>query len=148
MTTILRSKQLVIDASVGYRLFTYHAGRAMLDAMIHEQLAAGCRLVAPTLWQYEVTSILTKAVYARQLTSIQAEESLALVRAFPLKLVSPKYELTRAAFAWTVKLQRVVAYDSFYLALAQQMQCELWTYDRRLANAVHEPWVRYLEGAG
>ena len=34
MTTILRSKQLVIDASVGYRLFTYHAGRAMLDAMI------------------------------------------------------------------------------------------------------------------
>lgn len=144
MTTILRYDLVVIDASVGYRLFTYQAEQPSLKTLINTKLTAGCLLVAPTLWQYEVTSILTKAVYARQLTPVQAEESLALVRTLPLRLVRPRHELTRTAFAWTIKLKRKVAYDSFYLALAQQLQCELWTYDKRLANAVNEPWVRNL----
>lgn len=26
--------------------------------------------------------------------------------------------------------------------------CELWTYDKRLANAVNEPWVRNLGEGG
>jgi predicted nucleic acid-binding protein len=43
-------------------------------------------------------------------------------------------------------LNRAAAYDSFCLALAEAMQCELWTADRRLVNAVNLPWVR-LGGA-
>jgi predicted nucleic acid-binding protein len=48
------------------------------------------------------------------------------------------------AFDWTLRLRRVAAYDSFYLALAQRLGCELWTFDRRLANAAAAPWVRYM----
>ena len=51
-----------------------------------------------------------------------------------------------SAFAWTRRLNRAAAYDSFYLALAEGLQCDLWTADRRLFNAVDLPWV-HLAGA-
>ena len=49
----------------------------------------------------------------------------------------------RLAFDWTVRLKRAAAYDSFYLALAETMECELWTAEKRLCNAVDQPWVRW-----
>ncbi len=44
-----------------------------------------------------------------------------------------------------VRLNRAAAYDSFYLALAESLGCELWTADQRLHNAVDLPWVRLAE---
>ena len=139
----LQSDVLVVDAGIGYRLFIPDPEQAMLRTLISAKLETGCRLVAPTLWRYEVTSVLARAVHQHQLTQAEAEEGLALSQSFPLDLVAPSTALARDAFVWTLKLQRASAYDSFYLALAQQLQCELWTYDKRLANAVHESWVRY-----
>lgn len=45
------------------------------------------------------------------------------------------------AFDWTRRLNRIAAYDSFYLALAESLQCDLWTADRRLQGAVGQPWL-------
>jgi predicted nucleic acid-binding protein len=140
----LQSDVLVVDAGIGYRLFIPHPEQAVLRALISAKLETGCRLVAPTLWRYEVTSVLARAVHQRQLTQAEAEEGLALSQSLPLDLIAPSDALARAAFVWTLRLQRASAYDSFYLALAQQLQCELWTFDKRLANAVGAPWVRYL----
>lgn len=142
--SILRDDGLVVDAGIGYRLFIPNPEQAFLRDLISAKLEAGCRLVAPTLWRYEVTSALARAVHQRQLTQAEAEKGLALSQSLPLNLVAPSEALARAAFAWTRRLQRASAYDSFYLALAQELQCELWTYDKRLANAVGDSWVRYL----
>lgn len=144
MMNTLQHDILILDAGVGYRLITFNPEQATLRAMVFAQIEAGCRLVAPTLWLYEITSILTKAVFFQQLTRVQAEEAIALSRSYPLELIEPNDELTRAAFQWTLKLKRAATYDSFYLALAEQFACELWTYAQRLANAVQQPWVRYL----
>lgn len=37
-------------------------------------------------------------------------------------------------------------HDAHYLALAQTLDCEFWTADERLYNAVRDqlPWVRWL----
>jgi predicted nucleic acid-binding protein len=43
--------------------------------------------------------------------------------------------------AWTRRLNRAAAYDSFYLAVAESLGCELWTADQRLSKAVDLPWV-------
>jgi predicted nucleic acid-binding protein len=48
---------------------------------------------------------------------------------------------------WTLRLNRAAAYDSFYLALAERLGCNLWTADRRLWQAVSAGWVR-LVGEG
>jgi predicted nucleic acid-binding protein len=140
----LRHDVLVIDASTGYRLFLPHQGQTLLESMMREQLEAGCLLTAPTLWRYELASAITKAHKQSRVSTAEAVQAFALSLAFPIQLVTPSDELARAAFQWTLRLKRAAAYDSFYLALAQQLQCELWTYDKRLANAVGEPWVNYL----
>ncbi len=50
----------------------------------------------------------------------------------------------RLAFDWTVRLNQAAAYDSFYLALAEALRCELWTADQHLYDAVGQPWVRWV----
>ena len=57
----------------------------------------------------------------------------------------PDKLLAQRAFAWTERLQRAAAYDSFYLALAEVRECDLWTVDKRLARAVDRPWVILVE---
>lgn len=144
MSTGLRHELLVLDANVGYHLFVRQPGQSNLQSLLNAELAAGCDFVAPTLWRYEVASTITKALQLKRIKQPEATKALELCLAFPIGLIAPSDELTRAAFQWTLKLKRAAAYDSFYLALAQQLACELWTYDQRLANAVQEPWVRYI----
>jgi predicted nucleic acid-binding protein len=47
--------------------------------------------------------------------------------------------LVRSAIAWTLRPDRTAAYDSFYLALAGEPGCDLWTADWRLARAAGRP---------
>jgi predicted nucleic acid-binding protein len=73
-----------------------------------------------------------------------ARQALQLSAELEVQLIQPDQELVIQAFDWTLRLKRAAAYDSFYLALARCLDCDLWTADRRLANAVGEPWVRYM----
>ena len=138
------SDYLVIDANIGWRLFTPHPDQARLDQQLTVQRTAGMRLVAPTLWRYEVTSILTKALHFKQLTIDEVEAAMRLSGRFDIDLLPPDANLAAAALAWTVRLRRAAAYDSFYLALAQRLACDLWTVDHKLFNAVGVPWVHYV----
>ena len=46
----------------------------------------------------------------------------------------------------TTRFNHPAAYDAHYLALAEMMDCEFWTADERLFNAVRDElsWVRWL----
>jgi predicted nucleic acid-binding protein len=47
-----------------------------------------------------------------------------------------------------MRLKRASAYDSYYLALAQVLECDFWTADKRLFNALqgaHLGWVHWIE---
>jgi predicted nucleic acid-binding protein len=55
--------------------------------------------------------------------------------------------LCKAALEWATRLQQSRAYDAFYLALAERLQAEFWTADRRLANGAQQlgvKWVRWI----
>jgi predicted nucleic acid-binding protein len=88
-----------------------------------------------------VTSALTKIARFGDLGPQEARNVLTLVPQLGVRLVPPDEALTHSAFDWTMRLGRAAAYDSFYLALAQRLECELWTADRHLRNAVDLPWV-------
>jgi predicted nucleic acid-binding protein len=60
-----------------------------------------------------------------------------------VRLVVPDVGQNRQALEWTLRLKRASAYDSYYLALAEALKCDLWTFDRRLFNAVDLSWVRW-----
>lgn len=70
------------------------------------------------------------------LTLTEGRRILAFVYKLGIQLIPPDDVQTQSAFDWTIRLQRAAAYDSFYLALAETLDCELWTADRRLHHAV------------
>jgi predicted nucleic acid-binding protein len=135
-------KSLVVDASLSVRLILPDPRRVALRARIERCLEEGYELYAPSLWLYEMATALCKASFFGLVTADEAQRSLPLVHEMGIQLVAADSEQVRLAFAWTRRLNRAAAYDSFYLALAESMQCDLWTADQRLHNAVGLPWVR------
>ena len=132
---------LVIDASLILRLILPGPDQARFQRQVSQWLAVGSELHAPSLCVYEVTSALCKAVHFEQLTPKHGARALSLAQRLGVRPAAPDDTMVRAAFEWTLRLGRAAAYDSFYLALAERLHCELWTADRRLCNAVKLPWV-------
>lgn len=137
---------VVIDAGFAFRLVLPGPDQAGLQALAAEWLKNGISLIAPALWGYEVTSALTKAVHFGALTPEEGRQALGLAYALDVQLVAPDEEQAAAAYEWTLRMGRAAAYDSFYLALAESLGCELWTADRRLQAAASRPWVRVPQG--
>ena len=74
-----------------------------------------------------------------------AIDSLNDFLAIPIRLLrSP--DLHRRAFELADELGLSAAYDAHYLAVAEAHECEFWTADERLFNAVREgfPLIRLL----
>jgi predicted nucleic acid-binding protein len=138
-------KSLVVDASLTARLILPGPHRSALRARMERWLQEGYELVAPDLWLYEMTTALCKAAFFGMITAEEAENSLRLVSELAIRLAAADAEQARLAFVWMQRLNRAAAYDSFYLALAESLGCELWTADQRLHNAVSLPWVRLVE---
>ncbi len=138
-------KSLVVDASFAIRLILPDPRRSALRAQVERWLQEGYELVAPDLWLYEMTTALCKAAFFGLITAEEAENSLPLVSELAIQLVAADAEQARLAFVWTRRLNRAAAYDSFYLALAESLGCELWTADGRLCHAVDLPWVRSVQ---
>jgi len=136
---------LTIDAGIFFKLIAPHRHQQIYIDLIDGWLQAGYRLCAPTLWAYEITSAITKMVHYGRLSTTTGREAFQLTFQLEIELVSPDEEQAFKALAWTERLDRVAAYDSFYLALAETRECALWTVDRRLVNAVAQPWVRLVE---
>jgi predicted nucleic acid-binding protein len=145
MTDSSTDLRAVIDGSFAARLILPGPTQADFQGAARDLARREVEIVAPTLWEYEVISALTKAIYFGQVMASEAQPYLAEILEFPIRLIPPDDEQNRLAFDWTLRLKRVAAYDSYYLALAQTLRCDLWTADRRLFNAASVSWVRLVE---
>lgn len=136
---------LTIDAGIAFKLIAPHPHQQLYTNLVNEWQQAGYQLCAPTLWVYEITSTFTKMAHWGQLSAAASREGVRLAYQLGVQLVSPDEEQVLRAITWTKRLQRAAAYDSFYLALAEILGCELWTIDKRLVNAAAQPWVKWVE---
>lgn len=110
--------------------------------------AAKDDLLVPVLWEYEVVSILRKAVFGKVLRPGQARDSLQRVFTLNPTRIAPTIELHRQAMEWAARLNQASAYDAHYLALAEAMHAEFWTADRRLYSRAQQlglDWVHVVE---
>jgi predicted nucleic acid-binding protein len=138
---------VTVDASFAFKLLVPNPQRALFKQLVRQWAHEQTVICAPYLWLYELTSILTKVVYFGHIDEMEAQSGLELALTLGVQLIPPTMDQAQEAFAWTRRLNRVAAYDSFYLAVAQSLGCDLWTTDQRLVNAVRQPWVR-LAGEG
>lgn len=135
---------LVLDASFVFKAVFPEVQQDPFSQLLREWKQEKRTLCAPTLLVYELTSILTKMVHFGGISAQDAQDSLAVGLDLGIELIVPDKDRARKAFLWTRQLNRVAAYDSFYLALAESLNCELWTADKKLVNAVGQPWVRLV----
>ncbi len=133
---------LVIDASVAIKAILPNSLQRHCQALV--QTFAEVQPVSPALWAYETTSAISKAVYFRQITASEGQQALQQLAALEVKLFLPDLEQNLAAFDWAFQLKRAAAYDSYYLALAQSLDCAFWTADSRLFNALKDKEFRWL----
>jgi predicted nucleic acid-binding protein len=138
------SAQAVIDASIALKLVLPDALQEQCRSLVARLLVANVEIVAPDLWAYETTSTVCKAIHFKQLTADEGRQIIVRLNTLGVRLIPPDTIQNQQAFEWTVRLKRGAAYDSYYLALAEALGCELWTADRRFYNAVNLPWVRWV----
>lgn len=136
---------LIIDAGIAFKLIAPHPGQHVYVDLLTQWRRAGYQLGAPTLWAYELTSAFTKMAHFGHLSTANGREGLRLAYQLEVQLIPPDEEQALKAYAWTKRLRRAAAYDSFYLALAETLGCELWTVDKRLVNAAGQSWVKLVE---
>jgi predicted nucleic acid-binding protein len=101
------------------------------------------RITAPRLLLYEVTNVIHQYARKSLLSAASADRLLELTLALPIELSDEPRRHPRA-LALARRLSLPATYDAHYLALAESLDAELWTNDRRLVNTVGErlPWVR------
>jgi predicted nucleic acid-binding protein len=75
-------------------------------------------------------------VAAGKLRQDEAVAAISRLLAFDVQAVVPTMELHRKSLIWAERLSDFVAYDSAYLALAEQLDAPFWTADRKLAKRV------------
>lgn len=135
---------VVIDANLALKLVLPNPLREQCRAAIDHLMNEGYKLVAPTLWAYETTSTMCKAIHFGHLTIEEGGRALDHLAELGVQQISPNRMQNRQALQWSLRLKRAAAYDSYYLVLAETLECDLWIADRRLANAVQLPWVRWV----
>jgi predicted nucleic acid-binding protein len=137
---------MCVDASVVAKWFLPEELADRARALLRDALNANEPIVAPPLLPYEVTNILRQRLRAS--TPLPLEHALVHLDDFlnvPIELRSP-LGLHRHALILADAYGLPAVYDAHYLALAEHLECVLWTDDRRLLRLVGDrlPFVRAI----
>ena len=144
------SSQICVDASFALKLVLDEEESEAAEALWTAWSVRDVEIIAPCHLMFEATSVIRNHVYRRDISAAAGQAAFDALLAQEIKLLHPGWLETRA---WELaqKYDRPTAYDAYYLALAEDVGCELWTADGRLHKVVHNalPWMKLLhEHAG
>lgn len=131
------SSPVCVDASLIVKLLVPEVDSERADAIWESWLASRTPVYAPALLPFEVTSVIRKQVQRELITMTRGEEA---VRAFgelaqEIMLI-PASELHMAAWSLADRYQRPNLYDAYYVALAESLDCPLWTADDHMVRVM------------
>ena len=138
------TKTICLDASFIIRYLTTENTESIYQQYWSQWKTNGNVLVAPTLIMYEVANAFHRAKVAGQITSDEAEAFLEQALNLGLTFYGDA-QLHREAIKLAEKYNLPATYDAHYLALAERLNSELWTADKRLYQAVKNSltWVHF-----
>lgn len=133
------------DAGLALKLIFPEVDSARARALWEAWRASQTTVVAPTLWGYEVTSVVRNRVQRGLFPADQEMTAIATLHQLPVQLLYPD-TLHQHAARLAQQFNRPAAYDAHYLALAELLGCPFWTADERLFNAVRNQlaWIHWL----
>lgn len=142
----MNNSLICVDANLVIRL-VIDPKDDLVKQLWQKWLEQGYQLAAPTLLYYEVTNALYRYQKHNMLTETTVKLALNAALALPLQLYG-YLELHQKASALAHSLNLSATYDAHYLALAQYLNAEFWTADKRLVNSVKPQlaWVHLVDG--
>ena len=124
----------VVDASLALKWFVDEEDSDEARALSRGWSASGVGIIAPYLMLAEIANALHRKVVDGQLTLESAAEILENLDNSEIEFYNaPSIHAGAARIA--DRLGQGAVYDSVYLALAERLDCELWTADRRFYRA-------------
>ena len=123
---------MVLDSNVAVALALDAERAPTIEERLRAWEDADEDLHAPSLFRFEVANALTRNVVAGKIDSSDAKVAWQRIVAMEISLHGLSDGPTVIAIAR--KLKRESAYDASYIALAQELDAELWTLDGPLAR--------------
>ena len=133
---------MIVDASVLLSAFFPDEAQPQAQALLRQHAAGQVRLKAPELIVYEVSNAVWQAERRGRIPEAQATEILQTTAALHIDLQPLEWgEMLPLARRFGRS-----AYDAAYLTLAEKLNEQLVTGDKRLYNAVHQQldWVVWI----
>lgn len=139
---------VVIDANIAVALLVERPWSALAEQRMLDWKRQKLHLCVPALWPGEVMSALRKAVYLHQVDQEDALKLVSAMEAWDIQVYILDAELNRSSLVWAERLGQMVAYDAQYLALAERLNAEFYTADKKLFHRCQEigsQFVKLLE---
>ena len=135
----------VVDASVALKWVLDEEFSDRAEALLNDCLVARRRIVGPPHLLAEVTNALYQRVRRNTITTDEGESGVLQFLRFPIESLAPA-GLYHHAYNFARAHGLSALYDSLYIVLAQLLEAELWTDDRRILRTLGSvaPWVRWI----
>ena len=128
------SGHVVVDASVAVKWLIAEALSEEALVLVRSWARDGIAVIAPYLMPAEVSNALHKRVVSQELSVAAASDLMETLLASGIELQETPLIHVRA-IELASELGQRAAYDAHYLALAEQLDCEMWTADARFYRA-------------
>ena len=138
---------VVVDASIALKWVLLEKDSYISMSLLDKWTSEGKKIIAPALFVYEVTNIIYRQALTGKLTYDEADKGLTKMFSLGILLKFSLYEeISTQAVKFAQRFGLPATYDAHYLALAQSENCEYWTADTRLLNAIRGNlhWVHWF----
>ncbi len=136
---------VVIDANIAVALLVERPWSVLSEQRMLDWKRQKLRLCVPALWSSEVMSALREAVYLHQVDHEDALKLVSAMDAWGIQVHIPNAELNRQSLMWAERLGQMVAYDAQYLALAEHLQADFYTADKKLFHRCQELGISFVK---
>lgn len=144
-TNVMNNFYSIIDASVFLKAHVINPDQEQCLLLLNKLKKS--KILIPSLWINEITSVLAKIVHFGQISSQESQNILQLALTLDVEVVEPDRSQSQLALEWALRLNRATAYGCFYLAIADSLDIPFWIADKRLYNALKNMnlnWINWI----
>ena len=124
----------MVDASLAVKWLVEEEDSEKAHALSSHWADSGVKVAAPYVMLAEVSNALHRKVVGGEIALESATGILENLSAHEIEFHNPP-NIHAGALQLADRLDQGAVYDSIYLALAERLDCELWTSDRRFYRA-------------
>jgi predicted nucleic acid-binding protein len=145
------SSYISIDSSVLIKLLVNEEGSEEASALMERVINEKMTVVLPDFAWVEIGTVLRKKVTRKLINSEQAEIAWETFSSLGVLTFINDVAVMRAAWRIADKEKLPTLYDAAFLAVAEIIsrqngeECEFWTADEKLVNAVDKKYIRLLK---